>query len=70
MIGTTRRPHSGSRTRLRISLASAIVVETAWSGRVPWTNSANALSGGLGSGFARTTRFGTQPPSWRRRSSR
>ena len=30
MIGTMRLPHSGSRSRLRSSLANAMVVETAW----------------------------------------
>jgi hypothetical protein len=47
-----------------------MVVETAWSSRVPWKNSVNTASCGLARGCERTMRRGTQPPSWRRRSVR
>ena len=64
-IGTTRGPISGSRIRLRSSRPKAIVVLTAIS--EPDANSASTSGRGAGSGLARTTRRGTNPPrAWRR----
>src|SRR4030067_347432 len=58
MIGTMRLPHWGSRTRLRSSLANAIVVETACFSPVPAANSSNTLAAGGGRGVARSARLG------------
>ena len=69
MIGTIRGPSSGSRMRFRSSRVKTIVVETGCrrAGRelgVDRRLRARAAAG------ARTTRFGSGPPSARRRSMR
>ena len=68
MIGTTRLPTFLSRSRFRSRRVNAIVVDAAAEPE-PFANSANAVSAGSSSGRARTTRFGTEPPSALRRSS-
>ena len=61
MIGTMRRPISGSRTRFRTSRLKAMVVLAGRS--EPAKNSVNASSFGAGSGFGVTCRRGVAPPS-------
>ena len=62
------RPSSLSRIRLRRIRLKTIVVETGvW---LPPANSASTSGPGFGSGFERTIRFGSGPPSAFRRSIR
>ena len=68
MIGTTRLPNPGSRMRFRRSFANTIVVLTAVA--EPAANSRSVSGAGAGRGRPRTIRFGSPPPSARRRSIR
>src|SRR6266540_4200509 len=61
MIGTTRLPSVWSRSRFRMRRVNAIVVEAAALPE-PLANSANAVSAGAPSGFARMTRRGVTQP--------
>ncbi len=68
MIGTIRFPIPLSRSRFRSRRVNAIVDDAAVV-PLPFGNSANTEASGRSTGFGRTTRFGTQPPSAWRRSS-
>jgi hypothetical protein len=68
MIGTIRDPSSLSRMRLRRIRVKTIVVETGV--ELPAANSWSTAGDGAGSGVARTTRLGMEPPRARRRSRR
>ncbi len=67
-IGTIRLPISGSFIQSLSSRTSAIVVATLLFPE-PCLRSEYTSSPGTFSGLARMTRFGIEPPSWRRRSS-
>ena len=63
MMGTTRGPMPGSRSRLRRSLAKAIVVDTCWSPEPLVELARRPRHPAWPAVFGRTTRRGSGPPS-------